>query len=81
VVFTDLESALILLATGFAMATFYAISTGASQNFHEVYGFDDLHVSLMFLPLGVGGIIATFTTGKLVDWLVPQSPEQRQFED
>lgn len=50
------------------MALFYAVSTGASQNFHEVYGFNDLHVSLMFLPMGAGMIVATFTAGKFVDW-------------
>ena len=67
-VFTDFESSLILLATGLALACFYAISTGASKTFHDVYGFDDLHVSFMFLPIGGGGIISAFSTGKLVDW-------------
>ncbi len=70
VVFTDLESAIILVATGFSFAMFYAISTGASQNFKTVYGFNDLYVSLMFLPIGVGGIVSAFTTGKMMDLYV-----------
>ncbi|KAK4574091.1 hypothetical protein LTR86_001852 [Recurvomyces mirabilis] len=53
-VLADLESALILIATGLAVSCFYAISTGASVAFRDLYGFDDLYVSLMFLPIGVG---------------------------
>ncbi|KAK5115734.1 hypothetical protein LTR62_000823 [Meristemomyces frigidus] len=54
-VLADFESALILLATAFAVSCFYAISTGASVAFSTLYGFDDLYVSLMFLPIGTGG--------------------------
>ncbi|KAF7190830.1 MFS transporter M6 [Pseudocercospora fuligena] len=68
IVLTDPESVLILLGSGFALACFYAISTGASTSFHTLYGFDDLCVSLMFLPIGGGGVISAFTTGMLVDW-------------
>ncbi|KAK4889953.1 hypothetical protein LTR27_011283 [Elasticomyces elasticus] len=68
VVLADPESALILLATGLGIACFYAISAGASSAFGKLYGFDELYVSLMFLPLGAGSIISMFTTGKLVDW-------------
>ena len=68
VVLTDLESALLLVATGFCISCFYAISTGASKAFHSLYGFDDLHVSLMFLPIGGGSLVSAFTTGYLVDW-------------
>ncbi|USW56623.1 Putative major facilitator superfamily, MFS transporter superfamily [Septoria linicola] len=68
VAMTDLETALILLATGLAMACFYALSTGISDLFSKNYGFDELHVSFMFLPIGGGSIIAAFTTGRMVDW-------------
>ncbi|GAB7336978.1 hypothetical protein MBLNU457_g2399t1 [Dothideomycetes sp. NU457] len=64
----NLETFLILLSCGFAFACFYAISTGASRAFHTLYGFDDLYVALMFIPIGVGGTISAFTTGRLVDW-------------
>jgi len=70
VVLADFESALLLLTTGFGIACFYAISTGASKIFHDLYGFNDFYVSLMFLPIGVGSIVSMFTTGKLVDWCV-----------
>ncbi|CAD0086413.1 unnamed protein product [Aureobasidium vineae] len=68
VVLTDLESALILIASGLTLSCFYAVSTGASTAFRSVYGFDDMQVALMFIPFGVGGIISAFTTGKAVDW-------------
>ncbi|KAK5124378.1 hypothetical protein LTR85_001595 [Meristemomyces frigidus] len=68
VVLSDFESALILVATGLALACMYAIWTGASTVFSTAYGFDDLQVSLMFLPTGGGSIISAFTTGRLVDW-------------
>ncbi|THY72883.1 citrate synthase, partial [Aureobasidium pullulans] len=68
VVLTDLESALILIASGLTLACFYAVSTGASTAFRSVYGFDDMQVALMFIPFGVGGIVSAFTTGKAVDW-------------
>lgn len=67
-VLTDPASAIVLLAAGLAMADFYAISTGASTALGTIYSFDDLRVSLCFLPIGCGGILSAFTTGKLVDW-------------
>lgn len=63
-----LESFLILWASGLMMACFYALATGISNAFHELYGFNDIQVGLMFLPIGAGGIISTFTSGKAIDW-------------
>lgn len=63
-VLADFESALLLIPAGLIFSCFYAISTGASKAFHSLYGFDELLVSLMFLPLGAGSIISAFTTGE-----------------
>ncbi|KAK9246060.1 major facilitator superfamily domain-containing protein [Lipomyces tetrasporus] len=68
VVIADLETGLILFATGLALACFYAISTGASSQFRAVYGFNDIQIALMFIPIGAGGLVSAFTTGKVVDW-------------
>ncbi|KAK9237466.1 major facilitator superfamily domain-containing protein [Lipomyces kononenkoae] len=68
VVVADKESGLILLSAGFALACFYAISTGASSQFKEVYGFSDIQIALMFIPIGAGGMVSALSTGKLVDW-------------
>ncbi|KAJ5259325.1 MFS general substrate transporter [Penicillium angulare] len=64
----DLETALILIATGLMFACFYAIMTGATTSFHEVYHFNNIQTGLMYLPIGGGGIISAFTTGRIVDW-------------
>lgn len=66
-VLSDFESALLLVSVGAGLACFYAVSTGASEAFSTLYGFSDLQVSLMFLPVGAGSVISVFTTGKLVD--------------
>lgn len=67
-VLKDFEAVLLLLAAGMSITLFYAISTGISESFKDVYGFNELEISLMFLPVGAGAVISAFTTGKLVDW-------------
>ncbi|KAJ5764916.1 MFS transporter [Penicillium odoratum] len=64
----DLETALILLTTGLMFACFYAVMTGATTSFHEVYHFNNIQTGLMYLPIGAGGIVSAFTTGRIVDW-------------
>ena len=68
VILANFEVALLLLSTGLAFGCFYAISAGASVAFHTLYGFDELKISLMFLPLGMGSIVSAFTTGRILDW-------------
>ncbi|RMZ87580.1 hypothetical protein DV736_g5197, partial [Chaetothyriales sp. CBS 134916] len=66
----DLESAILMLINGFLLSCFYAISTGASYSFSTLYGFNDIQaslVALMFIPIGAGGIVSAFTTGRVVD--------------
>jgi predicted MFS family arabinose efflux permease len=64
----DMESALIMLVSGLGFTLFFAIQTGASKAFRDVYGFSDSKIALMFISIGVGGILSAFTTGKLIDW-------------
>lgn len=68
VILLDREAAPALIATGLAFACFYAISTGASESFKSIYGFNQIQIALMFIPIGAGSTISAFTTGKLVDW-------------
>jgi multidrug resistance protein len=68
VIFGNLEANLVLLATGFSLVCFYAISTGAASVLSEVYRYDEVHIGLVFLSIGGGSVISAFTTGKIVDW-------------
>lgn len=65
---TNLNSFLVLLTNAFARATFYSITIDASAAFHTIYGFNDIRVSLMFIPIGVGGIASSLVTGRIIDW-------------
>lgn len=64
----DLETSLILLTTGLMFACFYAVMTGATTSFHNVYHFNNIQTGLMYLPIGAGGVASAFTTGRVVDW-------------
>ncbi len=64
----NFESFLLLLTNAVARACFYAITTDASASFNTIYGFDDIQVSLMFIPIGIGGIASALVTGRLTDW-------------
>ena len=64
----NLESFLLLLTNAFARACFYAITTDASASFHGIYGFNDVQVSLIFIPIGVGGVASSLVMAKLIDW-------------
>jgi MFS family permease len=58
---------LILLSTSLLFSTAYAVMTSIPSQFSMRYGFDDLEVSLIYLPLAVGSTLSAFTTGKLID--------------
>ncbi|KAK4500115.1 hypothetical protein PRZ48_008301 [Zasmidium cellare] len=66
--FLDVESVIVLLGSALMLALVYAQGTVFSDIFGRLYGFNTLQVSLMFIPLGVGAIVSSYTTGKLIDW-------------
>lgn len=61
-------SGIILVSSGILFCSFYAVSASISKEFGEIYHFNDLKTSLVFLPFGGGSLISAFTTGKLIDW-------------
>jgi MFS family permease len=68
VVASEKEGFFILFFAGIVYAGFYAIMSGMPSQLKEIYGFNDLKLGLMYLPISGGSIVAAFTQGKLVDW-------------
>ena len=64
----NLDSFLILLTNSFARACFYAITTDASASYNAIYGFNDIQISLMFIPIGIGGVASAVIMGRIIDW-------------
>ncbi|TVY80298.1 Itaconate transport protein, partial [Lachnellula suecica] len=68
VVAFEKEGFLVLFFAGIVYAGFYAIITGMPSQLKDIYGFDDLKVGLMYLPISGGSLVAAFTQGKIIDW-------------
>ncbi|KAI0595705.1 major facilitator superfamily transporter [Biscogniauxia sp. FL1348] len=68
IILFETEMFLLLFYSSFIYAGFYAVATAMSSLFAEIYGFNDVMIGLMYLPLGGGSIIAAFTMGKLSNW-------------
>jgi MFS family permease len=68
VVATEKEATCVLGFAGIVYAGFYAIISGMPSQLKEIYGYSDLVVGLMYLPISGGSLLAAFTQGKLIDW-------------
>lgn len=68
VVAFEKEGALVLFFASIVYAGFYAVISGMPSQLKAIYGYNDLKVGLMFLPISGGSIVAAFTQGRLVDW-------------
>ncbi|KAM0819142.1 putative Major facilitator superfamily transporter [Seiridium cardinale] len=64
----ELEMFLLLAYSSIVFAGFYAIATAMPAMLADIYGFDEIKVGLMYLPLAGGSIVAAFIMGKLVNW-------------
>ncbi|KAK7927614.1 MFS multidrug transporter [Apiospora marii] len=64
----DKEMFLLLMYSSIIFAGFYAVATAMPSQLAANYGFSDLTVGLMFLPLGGGSIFAAAVLGRLINW-------------
>ncbi|KAI0427697.1 major facilitator superfamily domain-containing protein [Xylaria sp. FL1042] len=62
------EMFLLLMYSSLFYAGFYAVATAIPAQFASLYGFSGLKIGLIYLPLGVGSIVAVFVVGKLANW-------------
>lgn len=49
-------------------AGFYAIATVMPSQFARLYGFDDVKIGLMYLPMAGGSVVAAFVVGPTINW-------------
>jgi MFS family permease len=52
-----------LLSIGLLYASFYIVITAIPSQFASEYGFDNVHISLIYIPLGLGSLLSALTTG------------------
>ncbi|KAK8080099.1 major facilitator superfamily transporter [Apiospora hydei] len=64
----DKEMFLLLMYSSIVFAGFYAVATALPSQLARNYGFDNLMVGLMFLPLGGGSIFAAAVLGRIINW-------------
>jgi hypothetical protein len=63
----DKQAGLILISVGILMSCFYVISASLPSQFSTRYHLSDAQLGLLYLPVGIGGIISAVTTGKIID--------------
>lgn len=63
----ELPTSLVLLANGISYGAFYAITSSVPSQFAAIYGLSDLQIGLTYIPIGLGTIISSFTTGWALD--------------
>ncbi|KAK0635974.1 major facilitator superfamily domain-containing protein, partial [Bombardia bombarda] len=68
VLLRDVEFLFLLLCGGIVFSGVYAIGTAMPHQFATLYGFDDLEVGLMYLPLVGGSIVAVVVVGPGMNW-------------
>jgi len=68
IVATEKEAALVLGFAGIVYAGFYAVISGMPSQLNDIYGYDDLKIGLMYLPIAGGSLLAAFTQGRIIDW-------------
>ncbi|KAH8882936.1 major facilitator superfamily transporter [Thozetella sp. PMI_491] len=62
------ELGLVLGYSSILMGGFYAIATAMPSELHALYGFSDIVVGLMYLPMAAGSVVAALFMGRLINW-------------
>ncbi|KAF7554648.1 hypothetical protein G7Z17_g2809 [Cylindrodendrum hubeiense] len=62
------ETGLLLGFGGIVFAGFYCVATAMPTTFKDNYGFNEVEVGLMYLPLALGSVLAAFIVGPLINY-------------
>lgn len=63
----DKLNACLLFYNAFLFSAFYQVSSAIPSQFQQIYGFNDFHIGLCFIPYGIGAILAALINGQLLD--------------
>lgn len=66
-VIAEPSTAVLLFVTGVAYASFYAVSTSLTVQFHQIYKLNTTLQGLLFLPQALGTVFAAVINTRLVD--------------
>ena len=62
------EGACILFFAALTYAGFYAVISAMPSQLRNIYGYSDIVIGLMYLPLAGGSLVSAFTNGRIIDW-------------
>ena len=62
------ELGLLLAFSAVVFAGFYAIATSMPSQMGRLYGFDDIIIGLLYLPLAGGSAVTAFVVGPAMNW-------------
>jgi hypothetical protein len=61
------ECGFALLYSSILACSFYAVLALIPSQFSKIYKFNELQVSLCYIPFGVGALVAAFSRGRMID--------------
>lgn len=62
------NSIIILVVTGIIMAGNMTVLSSITETYTDLYGLDELEIGLCYIAMGCGSIVASVTTGRMLDW-------------
>ena len=68
VVLSNKEAALLMPFVGIVFGVHYLVLATIPHLYGDMYGLNEIHLGLVYIPYGLGSIVSAFTTGKLANW-------------
>ncbi len=62
-----IDNAVVIFAAGLLYIIYTCINTSLSVLLTEIYDLNQWQAGLTYLPFGIGGVVSTFITGRLID--------------
>ncbi|KAI9928635.1 hypothetical protein ASPWEDRAFT_180225 [Aspergillus wentii DTO 134E9] len=62
------NSIIVLVVTGVIMGGNMTVLSSITEVYSSEYGLDELQIGLCYITLGTGSVVASFVTGRLLDW-------------